>query len=47
MPQMVAATPADIRRDRHIGDFTQWEGRGAYETAFQRVLGVLQSDGSR
>jgi hypothetical protein len=29
---------ADIRRQRHIGDFTQWKERDAYPTAFARLL---------
>ena len=34
---------ADIRRQRHIGDFTQWKARDAYRQAFARLLRDLTS----
>jgi hypothetical protein len=36
--------PADIRRTRHIGDFTQWKKRDAYQQAFDRLLRDLKAD---
>jgi hypothetical protein len=43
---------ADIRRQRHIGDFTQWKEHGTYQQAFARLLRDLkaaetQPEGSR
>jgi hypothetical protein len=43
---------ADIRRQRHIGDFTQWLDSHAYQKAFARLLRDLkaaerQPEGSR
>lgn len=35
---------ADIRRSRHIGDFTNWEDDTAFGTAFERVLRDLRAD---
>jgi len=35
-----------LRRERHIGDFTQWTDPVAYQRAFERVLRDLQP-GSR
>jgi TIR domain len=35
---------ADIRRQRHIGDFRQWKDRDAYQKAFNRLLRDLKSD---
>jgi hypothetical protein len=32
------AWAADIRRTRHIGDFTRWKEHDAYQQAFQRLL---------
>jgi hypothetical protein len=32
------AWAADIRRTRHIGDFTQWEQHSEYTKAFKRLL---------
>ena len=40
------AWAADLRRMRNIGDLTQWKDHDAYQTAFQRVLRDLQSEGS-
>jgi hypothetical protein len=34
---------ADIRRQRHIGDFTQWKAHDAYQQAFARLLRDLTS----
>jgi hypothetical protein len=33
----------DIRRTHQIGDFTHWQDRDAYTTAFGRLLGDLTS----
>jgi hypothetical protein len=35
---------ADIRRQRHIGDFRQWKDHDAYQQAFQRLLRDLKAD---
>ena len=32
------ARAADIRRTRHIGDFTNWEDHDAYQKPFERLL---------
>ena len=37
--------PADIRRTRHIGDFTHWKERHAYQKAFERLLRDLKASG--
>ncbi len=29
---------ADIRRKRHMGDFTRWHDHNSYQKAFQRLL---------
>lgn len=34
---------ADIRRQRHIGDFRQWKDHDAYQKAFQRLLRDLKA----
>src|SRR5262249_47647412 len=34
---------ADIRRQRHIGDFTQWKEHDAYQQAFNRLLRDLKA----
>lgn len=34
---------ADIRRSRHIGDFTAWKDHDTYQTAFTRLLRDLQA----
>jgi hypothetical protein len=34
---------ADIRRSRHIGDFTAWKNHDTYQTAFTRLLRDLQA----
>jgi TIR domain len=35
---------ADIRRQRHIGNFQQWKDHDAYQQAFQRILRDLKAD---
>ena len=35
--------PADIRRQRHIGDFTKWKDHDAYQKAFDRLLRDLKA----
>jgi uncharacterized protein YjbI with pentapeptide repeats len=35
---------ADIRRQRHIGDFTQWKEHDAYQQAFNRLLRDLKAE---
>jgi hypothetical protein len=34
---------ADIRRTRHIGDFTNWKDHDSYQTAFERLLRDLKA----
>jgi hypothetical protein len=36
------AWAADIRRKRHIGDFSQWQDHSSYQKACQRLLRDLQ-----
>ena len=36
------AWAADIRRTRHIGDFTDWKNHDAYQKAFERLLRDLK-----
>jgi hypothetical protein len=38
------AWAADIRRTRHIGDFTRWKDHDAYQQAFQRLLRDLKAN---
>ncbi|MBE7469089.1 MAG: hypothetical protein DPW09_24460 [Anaerolineae bacterium] len=33
---------AHIKRTRHVGDFREWEGHGAYQKAFERLLKDLK-----
>ena len=33
-----AGWPADIRRSRHIGDFSRWKDHDAYKKALDRLL---------
>jgi hypothetical protein len=42
---MDAAAPwaADIRRSRHIGDFSRWKEHDAYQRAFERLLRDLRA----
>lgn len=35
---------AQLRESRHIGDFTGWKDRDAYQTAFQRLLHDLKAE---
>lgn len=35
--------PADVRRTRHIGDFTQWKNHDLYQKAFDRLLRDLKA----
>lgn len=39
------AWAADIRRTRHIGDFSGWKNHDSYRTAFDRLLRDLQTGG--
>ena len=38
------AWAADIRRMRHIGNFTRWKDHDEYQTAFTRLLRDLKAD---
>jgi hypothetical protein len=40
------AWAADIRRTRHIGDFTEWEHYPSYQKAFARLLRDLKASGA-
>ena len=35
--------PADVRRTRHIGDFTRWKDHDSYQKAFDRLLRDLKA----
>lgn len=35
--------PADVRRARHIGDFSQWKHHDPYKNAFERLLRDLKA----
>ena len=37
------AWAADIRRARHIGDFTDWKSHDSYKAAFDRLMGDLKA----
>lgn len=39
------AWAADIRRTRHIGDFTDWQNHDSYKKAFERLLRDLKAEG--
>lgn len=39
------AWAADIRRTRHIGDFTKWKNHDAYKKTFDRLLRDLKASG--
>ncbi|MCB9106872.1 MAG: toll/interleukin-1 receptor domain-containing protein [Anaerolineales bacterium] len=39
------AWAAEIRRTRHIGDFSQWQDHDAYYQAFERLLWDLKVEG--
>src|SRR5262245_28881467 len=41
--QIAVGWAADIRRQRHIGDFTQWKEHDAYQKAFDRLLRDLKA----
>lgn len=41
--ETATAWAADIRRTRHIGDFTNWKHHDSYQQAFQRLLRDLKS----
>jgi hypothetical protein len=38
------AWAADVRRTRHVGDFTRWKAHDAYQQAFQRLLRDLKAE---
>jgi hypothetical protein len=38
------AWAADIRRTRHIGDFSNWKEHDAYQQAFDRLLRDLKAE---
>lgn len=38
------AWAADIRRTRHIGDFTRWKDHDPYKKAFERLLRDLKAE---
>ena len=42
--QSAVGWAADIRRQRHIGDFRQWKDHNAYQQAFQRLLRDLKAE---
>jgi len=39
------AWAAEIRRTRHIGDFSRWKDHDAYQLAFERLLRDLKAEG--
>jgi uncharacterized protein YjbI with pentapeptide repeats len=39
--------PADVRRTRHIGDFTNWKDRESYEKALDRLFRDLKAESKR
>lgn len=39
--------PADIRRTRHVGDFTEWKKHDSYKRAFERLLRDLKAEDRR
>jgi len=39
------AWAADIRRTRHIGDFSEWKNHDSYKKAFERLLRDLKAEG--
>jgi hypothetical protein len=43
--ETVQAWAADIRRTRHIGDFSRWKDHDAYQQAFERLLRDLKAQG--
>jgi hypothetical protein len=42
--QSAVGWAADIRRQRHIGDFRRWKDHDAYQHAFRRLLRDLKAD---
>jgi hypothetical protein len=38
---------ADVRRSRHIGDFTDWKNHDSYRKAFDRLMRDLKAEASR
>ena len=38
------AWAADIRRTRHVGDFSRWKDYDAYQKAFERLLRDLKAE---
>jgi hypothetical protein len=38
------AWAADIRRRRHIGDFSEWKNHGSYQKGFARLLRDLKAE---
>jgi TIR domain/Pentapeptide repeats (8 copies) len=38
---------ADVRRSRHIGDFTDWKNHDSYRKAFERLMRDLKAEASR
>jgi hypothetical protein len=38
------AWAADIRRTRHIGDFSRWKDHNAYQQAFKHLLRDLEAE---
>jgi len=39
------AWAADLRRTRHIVDFSRWKDHDSYQKAFERLLGDLEAEG--
>ena len=44
--QVESGWPADIRRARHIGNFTKWKNYNEYQKAFDRLLRDLRAAGA-
>lgn len=44
--ETAAPWAADIRRSRHIGDFSRWKEHDAYTKALERLLRDLKADGA-
>jgi hypothetical protein len=40
----IKAWAADLRRTRHIGDFTRWKDHDSYQKAFERLLRDLEAE---
>jgi uncharacterized protein YjbI with pentapeptide repeats len=45
--KMKVGWPADVRRTRHIGDFTHWKDHDSYQKAFGRLLRDLKAEEKR